>query len=149
MKIIILTKNFELDQDFKDYIVKKINSTEKNLESLFNNQRYYDSLFGKGKPKAEAWLEIGKTTGHHRKGEIFRAECQVRLPGKSVRVVARRTNLKQAVIEIKDKLQREFKEYKTKLIAKIKRGARILKKETHLSPEARFYRKGRILDEGI
>jgi len=50
---------------------------------------------------------------------------------------------------VKDELQRELKNYKNKLTAKTKRGARVLKKEIRLSSGARFYRKGMIQDEGV
>ena len=40
--------------------------------------------------KGMLWVEIGKTTQHHQKGKVFRAECQMRLPGKSIRSTARR-----------------------------------------------------------
>jgi len=72
---------------------------------------------GKGKPRVEAWVEIGKESRHHQKGPYFLAECQMRFPKKSLRSVAESEDLRQAITEVKDELQRELKQYKTKLIA--------------------------------
>lgn len=149
MKIVIKTKNLKLDQTLKDFIEEKINSLEKFTEILQNQEKYFDHFFGKGKPRIEAWVEIGKETLHHQKGPVFWAECQMRFPKRSLRSTAQSENLKTAINEVKDELQRQLKQYKNKLVAKRKRGARVLKKEIRLSSQARFYRKGRIREEGI
>jgi len=115
MKIIIKTKNLKLNQALKNFIEEKINSLEK-FSKIFQNN-YYGDFFGKGKPRVEAWVEIGKESRHHQKGPYFLAECQMRFPKKSLRSVAESEDLKQAITEVKDELQRELKQYKTKLIA--------------------------------
>jgi ribosomal subunit interface protein len=149
MKIVIKTKNLKLNQALKDFIEEKINSLDKFAEILQNQEKYFDHFFGKGKPRIEAWVEIGKETLHHQKGPVFWAECQIRFPKISLRSTAQSENLKTAINEVKDELQRQLKQYKNKLVAKRKRGARVLKKEIRLSSQARFYRKGRIREEGI
>lgn len=149
MKIVIRTKNLKLDKVLRQYIREKLNSLEKFSKTLQNKQKYFNGFYGKGKPRVEAWVEIGKTTLHHQKGKVFRAECQMRLPGKSIRSTARRKNLRLAINQVKDELQRQLKQYKNKITAQTRRRQRILKKEIHLSPQARFYRKGRIREEGI
>ena len=115
MKIIIKTKNLKLSQALKNFIEEKINSLEK-FSKIFQNN-YYGDFLGKGKPRVEAWVEIGKESRHHQKGPYFLAECQMRFPKKSLRSVAESEDLKQAITEVKDELQRELKQYKTKLIA--------------------------------
>ena len=140
MKIIIKTKNLKLNQTLKNFIEEKINSLEK-FSNIFQKE-YFDNFFGKGKPRVEAWVEIGRTTLHHKKGPIFWAECQMLLPGKSIRSTAQSKDLKLSIIEVKDELQRELKEYKEKLTAKTKRGTRVLKKESKLFPLAPFTGKG-------
>ena len=148
MKIIIKTKNIKLNLALKNFIEEKINHLEK-FSKIFYTEEYFDSFFGKGKPRIEAWVEVGKTTLHHQKGPVFWAECQMRFPKRSLRSTAQAKDLKLAIVEIKDELQRELKQYKEKLTALTKRRARVLKKELKLSPSARFYRKGRIREEGI
>lgn len=148
MKIIIKATNLKLTPALEQYIREKINSLEKFSKTL-ETEKYYDSFLTKGKPRVEAWVEIGKTTLHHRKGSVFFAECQMRFPKKSLRSTAEGKDLKLAMTEVKDELQRELKQYKNKLAAQTKRRARISKKELKLSPQARFYRKGRIREEGV
>jgi len=147
MKIIIKTTNLKLNKELSQYIEEKLNPLEKFSKILYN-EKYYDHFFSKGKPRVEAWVEIGKETKHHKKGPFFWAECQMRFPKRTLRSIAESDNIKQAITEVKDELQRELKQYKEKLISKTKRGARVLKKELKLSPLARFYRKGRIREEG-
>ena len=149
MKIIIKTTNLKLNQALKDFIEEKIGSLEKFAEIF--QKRYFDNFFGKGKPRVEAWIEIGKTTLHHRKGPFFRAECQMRFPGKSLRSIACSKDLRLAITEVKDELQRQLKQYKNKLTAQTERRQRRLKKSLRLHPLAKFKkRKGvRIREEGI
>lgn len=148
MKIVIKAKNLKLNQALKEFIEEKINSLEK-FSKFFYTEKYFDHFFGKGKPRVEAWVEVGKTTLHHQKGPWFWAECQMRFPKRSLRATAQRENLKLAITEVKDELQRQLKQYKEKLMAQRKRRARVLKKELKLTPLARFWRKGRIKEEGI
>ncbi len=148
MKIVIKTKNIKLTQSLRDFIQEKFDSLEKFLK-IFQAEKYYDGFFGKGKPRVEAWVEVGKESLHHKKGEVFRAECQLRFPGKSIRSEAISKNLRQAINKVKDELQREFKQYKEKITSQNKRKARVSKKELKISPAARSYRKGRIREEGV
>ncbi|MBZ9569452.1 ribosome-associated translation inhibitor RaiA [Patescibacteria group bacterium] len=148
MKIVIKTKNVELTQALKKYIQEKFNSLEKFLQ-IFQEEKYFNHFFGKGKPRVELWVEIGKETLHHQKGPFFWAECQMRFPGKSLRATARLKDLKLAIVEVKDELQRQLKKYKEKITTKDKRKQRVFKKTLKISPSARFYRKGRIREEGV
>jgi ribosomal subunit interface protein len=99
MKIIIKETKISLRPEERKYIQGKI----RDLEKFIN----VSEDFG-----VEAFLEVGKTTEHHRKGKIFFAECQISLPVKSVRATAEREDLKSAVTEVKDILQRQLKKYK-------------------------------------
>ena len=148
MKIVIKTKNLKLNQALENFIEEKINPLEK-FSKIFQSEKYFDHFYGKGKPKVEAWVEIAKTTLHHKKGPVFWAECQMRFPKRSLRSTARSKDLRLAITEVKDELQRQLKQYKNKLTAQTKRRARVLKKELKLAPQARFWRKGRIREEGV
>lgn len=150
MKIVIKTTDLKLNIALRNYIQEKIDSLEK-FANIFQNEKYYDGFFTKGKPKVEVWLEVGRTTLHHQKGPVFRAEAQMRLPEKSLRAEATGKNLRLAIVEVKDELQRQLKQYKNKITAKTKRRTRVFKKSLRLSPSAKFKkRKGeRIREEGI
>jgi len=148
MKIVIKTTNLKLNRELSQYVEEKINSLEKFVKVLYN-EKYYDHFFSKGKPRVEAWVEIGKTTLHHKKGPFFWAECQMRFPKRSLRSTAQSKDLRLAITEVKDELQQQLKQHRNKLTAQTKRRVRVLKKELKLSPQARLYRKGRIREEGI
>ncbi|RLC35279.1 MAG: ribosome-associated translation inhibitor RaiA, partial [Candidatus Nealsonbacteria bacterium] len=130
----IKATNIKLNQSLRNFIQRKISK----LENFFQT-----------KP-AKSFVEIGKTTHHHKKGPFFRAECQITVPGKkTIRAEVERKDLRLAIVEVKDELQLQLKQYKNKFIAKTKRRQRQLKKELHLSPGAKFYHKERIKEEGI
>lgn len=150
MKIVIKTKNIKLTPALKNWIGKKINSLEKFVKIF--QEKYYDSYFGKGKPKVECWVEVGRDSLHHQKGKVLRAEAQLRFPGRSIRSEAQAKTLREAIVEVKDELQRQLKQTKTKIpISLTRRRQRVLKKMLRLDPAARFKkRKGqRIREEGI
>jgi putative sigma-54 modulation protein len=148
MQIIIKTKNFELTPVVKKFIEGKIKSLEK-LSKILYNKKYFDSPLTSEKYAVEVFVEIGKTTKHHKKGVIFFANIQMKFPQKSFISKSESYDLKLAVGEAKEKLKREVEEYKMKLIDKYKRRLRILKKNLKISPEAKFYSKDRIIEEEI
>ena len=131
MKIIIRSKNIKPSKALDDFIEEKIGSLQKFVSIL----RKEGSI---GKPLVETFVEIEKETKHHQKGPFFRAEVQMRLPGKGIRAEARGLDLNLAIIEAKDELQREIKQYKRKKITLERRGQRSIKKRFHINPDARF-----------
>ncbi len=147
MEIIIKTKNIKLTRAIENFIEERIKPLEKFVKILYSGKYRFPS--GKAKPVLKAWVEIGKEVQRHRKGPFFRAECQIEFSGKSVRSEAVSKDLRMAITEVKDELQRKLKKEKGKMGAKKKRKSRVLKKELKVSPQARFYRKGRIREEGI
>ncbi|MCD6500413.1 ribosome-associated translation inhibitor RaiA [bacterium] len=145
MRVIIKATNIELTLSLRTFIEKKIGEVEKFLEDVLKK---IDTFDGK-KPRTEAFVEIGKLSRHHKKGNIFYAECQIPLPGVGVRSESEREDLRLAIVEVKDELQRLLKKYKNRQAAREKRQRRKTKKDIKLSKRARFYRKGRIREEGI
>lgn len=126
MKITIKGTNIKLSDSIYAYIDKKINSLEKFINASEDAEI--------GKPTTEAWVEVEKTTDHHRKGDIYRAEIQVKVPGsEGIRTEATRWDLHQAIDEAKDEMQRRLKRYKNKQSAKRKRIARRVKDGTKYS----------------
>lgn len=113
MKINLKTKNFSLTPSIKSYLEKKLNSLDKFLlldESIF------------------ADVEISKTTKHHQKGDVFRSEVNLNVPGRLIRAVAEKWDLRVAIDCVKNDIQKEIKTNKEKNISLYKKGARILKK---------------------
>jgi len=124
MKINIKATNIELNDSLRFWVQEKLGELEKFL-----------GVFGPGdliageKEKIEFWVEIGKTTRHHLKGDVFRAEVQLYLPKKSLRAEAVNTDLRTAINETKDELQREIKKYKEKRLGKARKRARMVKEK--------------------
>lgn len=113
MKIKIKTTNFSLTPAIKIYLESKLNSLDKFL------------------PRSEnvfADVELAKTTRHHQKGDIFRAEVNLKIPGRLIRAMAEEWNLRVAIDKVKEELQRKIKDSKEKNESLYKRGARMLKK---------------------
>ena len=141
MKIKITAQNIELNEPLKNYIYDKLGSLDKFEENLMKDN-YYGKLkrfLGRGKPKVEMWVEIEKITGEGppSKGEIFRAEAQMRFPGESIRAEATNEDIRQAITEVKDELQGQIKKYKGKRRTMYKKVARKFKKMLHMAKGAR------------
>jgi len=128
MKINIKATNIELDDALRIWVKEKIGELEKFL-GVFGS----DDPFIGGKEKVEAWVEIGKTTRHHLKGDVFRAEVQLYLPKKSLRAEAIDMDLRVAINTTKDELQREIKKYKGKRLARARKSARREKESFQIS----------------
>ena len=99
MNIIIKATNIELKQGLEEWVRMRLEPLER-LDKFLQEK------------DVEIWVEIGKTTKGQRKGDIFRAEAQIRLPGKSIRAEAVSSNLRKSINGLRDKLQREIIEYK-------------------------------------
>ena len=120
MKIDIKTKNITLSPPVESFVIEKIESLEKFIKVLYS-QEYSSPSSGKTKVSPEAWVEIGKETMHHRKGPFFRAECQLEVFGKIIRAEALSKDLRLAINEVKDELQRKLKKEKGKMISNRRR----------------------------
>jgi ribosomal subunit interface protein len=89
----IKATGIELTDAIKDAVEKDLAS----LESM-------TARFGDG---VSVDVEVGKTTNHHHKGEIFRAEMSLRIPGKMIRVEETAEDLYAAIKEAVRTLGRE------------------------------------------
>lgn len=69
-----------------------------------------------------AEVEVGKTTAHHKKGPVFRAEIHVRLPGKVVYVEAVHEDLYTAITDAKRSAEGMIVKYKEEYDDRKKRG---------------------------
>jgi len=66
--------------------------------------------------EAAIWLEISRTTKHHKKGEVFFASADLRLPKKVLRAEGYATNIRMAIDEAKRTLHAEIEKYKTQFL---------------------------------
>ena len=86
--------NMKITPDIKDYLYKKLAHLEKFLD-----------------PADESILcevELGKTTKHHKSGEVFRTEINLRMAGKSLRAVSEMDELFASIDMAKDEMVREL-----------------------------------------
>lgn len=113
MKLNIKTTNLTLTEDLKSYIEGKLGGLER-----------FSRKFGQG---LEAWIEVGRITEHHKEGDVYRAEMDIRVPGKILRAQAAKSDIFMAIDEVRDEMERQLKEYRGKLWAKFTRGARKFK----------------------
>ena len=143
MRVTIKATKIKLTPEIKEFVEKEINSLEKFAEKIFG-EKYEEGFFGKFKSKVEARVEIkGKERG------FYYAECNLIFPKKIIRAEALKKDLKSAIYEIKSELEREIKEYKGKFFARMKRGARKLKRELKVAEGAKIKEGKRVLQEGI
>ena len=97
----------KLTPEIKEYLERKAFQLEKFLNY---------------KGEAPLWVEMERTTNHHQKGFIFRAEFQLRLPRTSLRSEALREDMREAIDEASKEMERRIKDWKEEQIAKHRRG---------------------------
>lgn len=105
--------NIELSQAIDDYLDKKLSVLDKHIDSSDES--------------ANAQIELEKTTEHHRSGDIFRAEINLHIAGKNMRVDETAGDLYSAIDSMKDGIARELTSYKKKKRTWVRRGAQRLK----------------------
>ena len=126
MKTIIKATNLTLTDKIKGYVDTKIGELDKYLsEGTF----------------AEARVELQYATLKSQSNGIFRAEVNIKVPGKLLRAEAEGATVYAAIDLVKDEVQRELREYKNRRQDLRRRGLRSLKKRMNLSPLARRQRR--------
>ena len=123
MNIIIKGTNLELHNDLKEYVNEKIGGLKKFIE---NENMDSSSVIAR--------VELAKTTRHHQHGDIYKAEVNLQLPGKMIRGVEESDDIYKSIDSVKDELREMINSYKKEKITRTRRGARIIKKLSHLSP---------------
>lgn len=107
MNINIKTTGVTLTEAISEYVGKRLRKIEK--------------LLGDD-PTVICDLELARTTEHHQKGEIFRAEIHIVAAGKNIYAASQKEDLYSAVDAMRDDVLRELKVKKDKSISFIRRG---------------------------
>lgn len=76
---------------------------------------------------------LERTTNHHQKGDVYKAEANIDVPGQLISAEAVHADLYAAIDALKDEVGRELKQYKEKLTDKQMKGARLVKEMLHSS----------------
>ena len=74
-----------------------------------------------------AQVEVGKSTKHHKAGNIFRAEVHITGPGLDFYAVAEEADLYAAIDIVKDEIVRTATQLKDKRKTLARRGAEMIK----------------------
>ena len=113
MNLNIKTTNITLTPELRDYLEKKLTMLDKLVD--FNAKNVYVKT------------EIGRTSQHHKTGDVFRAELSLVTSSVTFRAVAEEDDLYTAIDIAKDELSREIKSGKKKKNSIMLRGARRVK----------------------
>jgi putative sigma-54 modulation protein len=119
MHIDIKATNIELTPEIKTYVEEKIGDLDKFLTEADQ--------------PIHARVEVGRTTFHHQKGDIYLAEVNLMLGGRTLRSKRETSDLHAAILEVRDELSREIKKAKQIGIAKKLRSLRVFKDLRNIS----------------
>jgi len=124
MNIKIRATSFDITPAIESYVTSKISS----LAKFFRNP---DDVLCE--------VEIGRTTHHHKSGDIFRAEVNVKNPGANqIFAFAEEIDLYTAVDVVRDDLERKIVSDKDKRFTLFRRGSAKIKnllKRMDIRPE--------------
>ena len=99
MNLQIKAKNIELTEEIKDYAQKKMDALDKYLGDF---------------PVINADFQVEKTTNHHQKGEVYRAELNLKVPQELLRVEKTGTDIHQAIDLVRDHMEIVINKYREK-----------------------------------
>ena len=112
MKINIKATNMELTEAITDYVNKKLSSIEKFIKS--------GTMSG--------YIEIGKTTNHHKQGDVYKAEFDIKINGERFFTQTSTSDLYTSIDDAKEEIVRRITETKDRKKTLFKRGAISVKK---------------------
>ncbi len=113
MKINIKATGIELTPAISSYVNKKIYSIEKYLD--------------KNNANVVAQVEVGKSTKHHKTGNVFRAEVHITGGGLDLYAVSEKEDLYAAIDIVKDEVVHSVVQSKGKRQTLTRRGAEMIK----------------------
>ncbi len=99
MNLQIKAKNIELTEEIKEYAQKKMDALEKYLGDF---------------PVINADFEVEKTTNHHQKGELYRAELNLSVPQELLRVEKTGVDIHEAIDSVRDHMEIVINKYREK-----------------------------------
>lgn len=99
----IYSPNLKLTDDIKEHIRREL----KNLEKLHD-----------GRVAPQIKVEVGRTTTHHKKGKIFRAEINLPVFGRMLRAEEAAEDIHTAINIVKEEIERQIKKLKEKGIGR-------------------------------
>lgn len=137
MKITIRQKDLEITPSLQEYIEKKI------VQPV---QKFLKRSAATDLPVLD--IEVGRTTKHHHKGNVFHASATLTLGKRVIRADATGVDIHIACDTLENELKREIDTFKSKTSAVQKRASRAVKEQVRYTKAARIKQKGRVREEG-
>jgi ribosomal subunit interface protein len=106
------TGGFSLTPAISEYVEKRVATLSKFVDN---------------DPTAMCTVELGKTTGHHKHGDIFKAEIRVVGKGRDLYVGAEKADLYLAIDQAREEIFRKLTSTKEKRISFVRRGGAKIK----------------------
>ncbi len=113
MRINLKGTNVELNQNIRDYLDKRLQGLRKILDM--------------NDPSLMMDVELGRVTMHHKTGDVFRAEINIFMAGKTYRAEAESGDLNSAIDLMKNEIMNEISDDKRKRISFIRRSGQRVK----------------------
>lgn len=110
MNIIVKGSHMDLTDAIRGYVEKKVGTLEKFLDI-----------------NAKVEAEVGKTSNHHKQGDIFRAELNISNEGTMTFVKAEEADLYAAIDRVRDEAAHVLSSKKDKRQSLFRRGAQRMK----------------------
>jgi|SRR3989344_8744864 len=128
MHITVKTTNFALTEAIAAYVESRLAPMEK----LTQRAEARDQDEVRGTDPVLARVEVGKTTNHHKKGDVFQCVVQLEIPGEpNLRAESVQEDLHAAIDAVRDELERELKRSQSKQRDSVIKGGRELKERMH------------------
>ncbi len=129
MKIDIKATNLDLTPALKEYIEEKVNALDKHIHVKDESET---------NAPVEAFVEVARVTRHHKKGDVFKAEINLKIHGELLRVDYGDQDVRAALDIAKDIMIKEIEKFKGARLSKERRGQRKFKILKSISPLAWF-----------
>jgi putative sigma-54 modulation protein len=113
MNLSIKATNIELTPAIEGYVNERLNKIEK---------------FIKEGESVNIYVEVGKTTNHHKQGDYFRAEINMEISGKKFYTFSEKEDLYNAIDNAKEEIIRQIISKKDRKQTLFKRGALRIKR---------------------
>ena len=105
--------NVQLTNNVKRYLDKRVSSLEKYINPDDSS--------------VKCQVEVEKTTEHHKKGDIYRSEINMRIAKAKFRAEATAEKLFDAIDESRNQMAKELRRHKSKHVKSIRKGGAKIK----------------------
>ena len=109
----IKATNIELTDSISDYVNKRLSGLEK---------------FVREGEEMDIYVEVGKTTKHHKQGDFFRAEFNIEISGSKFYTFSEKEDLYKAIDDAREQVVRKITNRKDRKKTLFRRGASAIKR---------------------